>query len=121
MEKYTGDYGNQAFYKEYCKLVDALKGIGALLELLAQHKGSIVSTASLSTWHIDNARASGRMYVDSNNLGYVWMPESKFPESEEEVEELEKWYPLPVETPEKLKTLDWLWERIKVENQKKNN
>lgn len=75
-----------------------------LLELLALHKGSIVSSASLDVENIRQAQASGRMYVDENSLGYVWMPEDDFmPDTPEKVELFEKWYPLPVEMPEALK------------------
>lgn len=80
------------------------EGIRPLLELLAAHGGTIVSTASMHPEWIDQARASGRMYVDDNSLGYVWEPDIKdFPETPEEVEWFEKWYPLKVSLPEHLK------------------
>jgi hypothetical protein len=83
--------------------------IEKLLELLALHGGKIVSTASLTSELIEQARASGRMFVDNNSLGYVWEPDIKqFPETEEEAEWLEKWYPLPVELPDDLKTPSFL-------------
>lgn len=79
----------------------ALRG---LLELLALHKGSIVSSASLDAENIRQAQASGRMYVDENSLGYVWMPEDEFfPDTPEKVEQFEKWFPLHIEMPESLK------------------
>lgn len=66
-----------------------------LLQLLAEHKGAIVSTASLSAMDIRQAQASGRMYVDENSLGYVWMPQiTRFPETPKEVEEFERWFPI---------------------------
>jgi hypothetical protein len=66
-----------------------------LLELLAMHGGTIVSTSSLRPFDIEQARASNRMYVDSNSLGFVWLPKlDKFPETAEEVELFDKWYPL---------------------------
>lgn len=75
-----------------------------LLKLLAYHKGTIVSTASLNTEDINQARASNRMYIDDGHLGYVWMPElDRLPETDEEVEQFEKWYPLHIEMPEDLK------------------
>jgi hypothetical protein len=84
--------------------------IETLLELLALHGGKIVSTASLTPEWIEQARASGRMYVDNNSLGFVWEPDIKqFPETVEEVEWFEKWYPLPVELPEKLKDPSFLF------------
>jgi hypothetical protein len=82
--------------------------IKELLELLAKHKGTILSTASLKSNEINQARASNRMYVDENSLGYVWMPEfKKFPETIEEVKQFEEWFPLDEELSDELKTLDW--------------
>lgn len=78
--------------------------IETLLEFLSLHGGEIVSTSSLDTNSINQARASGRMYVDENSLGYVWIPDiNKLPETDEEVMFFEKWYPLDVEMPEELK------------------
>lgn len=83
-----------------------------LLSLLALHKGSIVSTASLPPEFINQARASGRLYVDDNSLGYVWEPDIKrFPETEEEVEFFKKWYPLKYPLPEKLKDASFLYKK----------
>ncbi len=82
-----------------------------LLELLTVHGGKIVCTASMTPEFIRQAQASGRMFVDENSIGFVWEPPIyKLPETEAEVEFFEKWYPLPVQIPEKLKTLDWLYE-----------
>lgn len=79
-----------------------------LLELLSLHGGSIVSTASLKPNEINQARASNRMYVDENSLGYVWMPKFEmFPETIDEVKWFEKWFPLNEELPDELKNLDW--------------
>lgn len=66
-----------------------------LLELLIAHGGKIVSSNNLSPEGIEQARASGRMYVDSFGYGFIWEPcIMKFPETVNEVEEFEKWYPL---------------------------
>lgn len=70
-----------------------------LLELLAYHKGTIVSTASLHSHDILQAQKSGRMYVDEKSaLGFVWLPAfaNRFAETEEEVEQFDKWYPLDI-------------------------
>lgn len=88
-----------------------MEKIETLLELLAQHGGEIVCTASLNVEQINQARASGRMYVDANGIGFVWEPNLKrMPETDEEVEFFEKWYPLEVELPESLKDPSFLWE-----------
>jgi hypothetical protein len=91
-----------------------------LMELLAQHGGTIESTASLKPNDIEQARASGRMYVDQWSLGYVWMPNIKrMPITDKEIELFEKWFPLDIELPEELKTLDWYFKREgKKENEK---
>ena len=71
-----------------------------LLELLSLYGGTIVSTSRLDQNDIKQATASERMYVDKNSLGYVWMPDvTKFPETAEEVEQFEKWFPLAEEFP----------------------
>lgn len=83
-----------------------------LLDLLAEHGGTIESTASLSVEEINQARASGRLYVDENSLGYAWIPQiDKLPTTEKEVEFLEKWFPLKVELPEHLKNCDFLFNK----------
>ncbi len=75
-----------------------------LFKLLLQHKGMIVSSASLSVSNIKQAQASDRMFVDKDGLGYVWMPDiTTFPDTEEKVEQFEKWFPLDEELPQKLK------------------
>lgn len=81
----------------------AVVTINSLLELLAMYGGKIVSTNSLDVDDINQARASNRMYVDENFLGYVWMPNIKdFPTTEEEVIFFEKWYPLEIEVPKEV-------------------
>lgn len=83
-----------------------------LLDLLAMHGGKIVSTASMEPVWIDQARASGRLYVDENSLGFVWDPPiDKLPENEKELEELEKWFPLQIELPDSLKDTSFLWKK----------
>lgn len=81
-----------------------------LLELLATHGGTIESTASLNINDINQARASGRLYVDENSLGYAWMPSvnDMFPETEDQIKQFEKWFPLDVELPKELENLDWM-------------
>jgi len=89
-----------------------MNNIENLLELLALHGGTIVSTASLKPNEIDQARAGGRMYVDSNSLGYVWMPSiDAFPDTINKVEKFEKWFPLDEKLPDKLKNLEWFHKR----------
>lgn len=86
--------------------------IRPLLDLLAEKGGEIVSTASLNQSSIDQARASGRMYVDENGLGFVWMPDIHLlPTNDAELAEFEKWFPLDVPLPEHLKTPEFM-ERI---------
>jgi hypothetical protein len=93
--------------------VNKTKYMEQLLELLVLHGGKIVSTASLTPEWIEQARASGRMYVDDNSLGFVWEPDIKeFPTTVEEVEFLERWYPLPVELPAHLKDPSLLLNKI---------
>ena len=90
------DYINQ-FYQN---------GINNLFKLLAEYKGMIVSSSSLKSEEINQARASGRMYIDENSLGYVWIPDSditNFPDTIERVKLFERWYPLNIEMPDSLK------------------
>jgi hypothetical protein len=49
----------------------------AFLMRVSNHGGSIVSTASLSTMEISAARATDRMLVLPNGLGFVHVPEQK--------------------------------------------
>lgn len=99
-----------------------MKTLTELLELLMTKGGSIVCSASLSEYMVRQAQASDRMYVDENGIGFVWEPAMKlFLETDEEWAEFEKWYPLEMELPEELKTMDWFFERQKINKQKKNN
>lgn len=72
---------------------------------LAQYGGKIVSTNDLNELEIRQARASKRMYVDEDSLGYVWLPSfhGRFPITVTEVEMFEWCYPLDVELPENFK------------------
>lgn len=85
-----------------------------LFILLAKHGGSIVSTASLHPNLINQARASNRMYVDENSLGYVWEPPiaGRFPENQQEIEMFEWCYPLDVELPEDLISPQKIFDKI---------
>lgn len=104
--------GAIATIREFALSTD--EGMKVLLDLLAKYGGKIVSTNSLETEWINQARASGRLYVDENSLGYVWEPIIiKFPETEEEVDWLERWYPLNVEMPGRLKNPDWLFRMVR--------
>lgn len=51
-----------------------MKSPEELLAKLAWRGGKVISTAELSALEIAVARAEGRMYVDSANLGFVWVP-----------------------------------------------
>lgn len=75
------------------------EGIYKLVEYLSKHGGSIVSSNDLNPDLINQAKASNRMWVDDNSLGYVWEPPiaGKFPETPEDVEMFEWCYPIPVE------------------------
>lgn len=85
-----------------------------LLELLSLHGGEIVCTASLKPDQIEQARASGRMYVDENGIGYAWEPNIMMvPTTDEEVKFFEKWYPLDVEMPEKFKDPNFILNLLK--------
>lgn len=88
-----------------------------LLELLAKHGGSIISSNDLHSDLIAQARASNRMYVDENSLGYIWEPPfaGRFPVTEEEVEMFEWCYPIEVELPESLKNCDFLFDEQRID------
>lgn len=87
--------------------------IKGLLALLALHGGKIVSTASLQSNEINQARASDRMYVDENSLGFVWTPDiCRLPETTEEVEFFEKWFPLHEPLPEKFQDVNFLFDKM---------
>ena len=85
-----------------------------LFSLLAEYGGSIISSNDLPPDLIAQARASNRMYVDENSLGYVWEPPfaGRFPETENEVVLFDRCYPIEVEIPEDL-TYENLMKRIK--------
>jgi hypothetical protein len=97
--------------------------IETLLGYLAEHGGQIVSSSSLSPMWIEQARASNRMYVDENSLGYIWEPVfetngiPRFPISDKEIELFEWCFPLDVPIPSELsdpeKVAKWLHKRIK--------
>lgn len=92
---------------------DKLIDINELLNLLALHGGEIVCSASLDTNDINQARASGRMAVTENNIGYVWMPNiMRMPQTDEEVQFFEKWFPLDVEMPDKFNDPDYIQKNI---------
>lgn len=88
-------------------------GIQDLLALLVEYGGSIVSSNNLHPDLIAQARASNRMYVDENSLGYVWEPPfaGRFPTTENEVALFERCYPREIELPENFSFED-LWEKI---------
>lgn len=81
-----------------------------LFSLLAQYGGKIISTNDLRPDMIAQAKASNRMWVDNNSLGYVWEPPiaGRFPETEEEVKLFERCYPIEKEVPKEVadKVLD---------------
>jgi hypothetical protein len=62
--------------EDYCPAAPAIPTVdrNAVLELLANHGGSIVSTASLDSVQIAAARIEKRMYVREDNCGFVWLP-----------------------------------------------
>lgn len=84
-----------------------------LFSLLAEYGGSIISSNDLHPDLIAQARASNRMYVDENSLGYVWEPPfaGRFPMTEAEVELFERCYPIEVELPADL-TFENLMKRM---------
>lgn len=87
-----------------------------LFKLLAKHGGSIVSSNDLHPDLINQARASNRMWVDENSLGYVWEPKFArlFPTTDEEVEMFEWCYPIKPELPDKLKDVSFLFDKDRI-------
>ena len=79
-----------------------------LFYFLKVNGGSIVSSNSLSTYEINQARASNRMFVDDDGFGFIWLPSFKdrMPTTPDEVEMFEVCYPLPVDLPDDLKTFN---------------
>lgn len=97
------------------------EGMKQLFEYLIQYGGQIISSNDLSPDWINQARASNRMWVDEYGYGFVWEPfVNKLPETVEEVELFEKWFPLKVELPPDL-TFENLQERILERKQRKLN
>ena len=80
-----------------------------LLEYLTLYGGKIVSTAHMEPMWIEQAKASGRLYVDEENRrGFVWEPDIKdFPTNETELDFLERWYPLPIDLPGEMNTIEY--------------
>jgi len=58
-------------------LLQGVVNAKGLLSLLAEYGGKIISSNDLHPDLINQARASNRMYVDENSLGYVWEPNFK--------------------------------------------
>lgn len=100
--------------------------INKLLDYLAQWGGEIVSTAKLTPNWIEQARASGRLYVREDSLGFVWEPPiNRIPETDEEIEFFERWFPIPVKLPKELEDPSAFFELMKKrqleDKQKKEN
>lgn len=76
-----------------------------LLEFLAKHGGKIINSNDLHHDLIAQARASNRMYVDENSLGYIWEPAfaGRFPTTEDELKMFDWCYPIE---PEMSKDID---------------
>jgi len=92
-----------------------MKTIKELLETLALKGGKIVCTAQLDVMEINQARASNRLFVDENGIGFVWDPNILFfPKTEKEIVDFEKYYPLEEPLPEKLKNPDFLFNKSDV-------
>lgn len=84
-----------------------------LFSLLAEYGGKIISSNDLHHDLIAQSRASNRMYVDENSLGYIWEPPfaGRFPMTVKEVEMFEKCYPIEPELPAEL-SFENIWKRI---------
>lgn len=91
-----------------------------LLELLKNEGGAIRSSNEFNSYHINQARASNRMWVDEDGFGFIWYPPFGLllpttPEEMAEWERLEKkYFPLPDDRPipERL-SADKIWEEVK--------
>lgn len=81
-----------------------------LLEKLATEGGMIICTSVMDEEMINQSRASNRLWVNDDGIGYSWEPNRLLPTTEEEVRLFEEYYPLPVETPPL--DFDELWRRI---------
>ena len=83
-----------------------------LLDNLSKYGGKIISTSQADVNDIQNAMASERMFIDDFGSGFIWQPTiDKFPQTEEEIENFDKWFPIPSELPESLKNLDFLFDK----------
>ena len=66
--------------------------IEELLDMIAiDPQGSIVSSAQYDHYMINQARASKRMYVDENGLGFIYIPSNQVM-----IERFEELFPLPI-------------------------
>jgi len=66
-----------------------------LLNYLKNYGGRIISSNELTPSDINEARLGNRMWVDNEGFGFIWVPQiTKFPETVEEVELYESWYPV---------------------------
>lgn len=94
-------------------MLPAAADMKGLLSLLAEYGGSIISSNDLHSDLIAQVRASNRMYVDENSLGYVWEPPfaGRFPTTENEVALFERCYPIEVDLPADL-TFENLMKRM---------
>ncbi len=110
MNENSNKNGTAAFGNTMLPAAADMKG---LLSLLAEYGGSIISSNDLHPDLIAQARASNRMYVDENSLGYIWEPPfaGRFPMTENEVALFERCYPIEVELPAEL-TFENIWKRI---------
>ncbi len=97
--------------KNFDEITKAVK-IEDLLALLSEHGGSIINADELEPMDIEQARATGRMFVDENLAAYVWEPGiDEFPTTKESVAFFLKWFPLNIPLPEKLKDPSFLFKR----------
>lgn len=82
------------------------------IEWRMKSNGSYFPLVHLDSENINQAKASNRMFVDEDSIGYVWIPDILgFPETIEDVEFYEKWFPLETEVPKELS--DYVLECIK--------
>jgi len=66
-----------------------------LLLLLTKYGGVIKSAVCITNFDLLQAKASGRFFVNTDLMEYVWIPEiMDFPTTDQEVEFFDKWYPL---------------------------
>jgi len=76
-----------------------------LIDFVVKHGGKIVSSNDLPSELIAQARASNRMCVEANSLGYIWEPPigGRIPGTEGEVKIFAGCYPPDVEVPSEAK------------------